>query len=62
MTAGYVQFYQDPAGGSPVGSYFVNGNQPGPFPVPNGGMYFAIWPQSPATAAINWTAIFELAI
>lgn len=60
VTAGTISFYQDPGGGNCVGNYYVSGNQPGPFPVPNGGMYFAIWPGT--GAAINWQAVFELAI
>jgi hypothetical protein len=60
ITAGYISFYQDPAGVNNVGNYYVSGNQPGPFPVPNGGMYFAIWPGSGA-GSIPWQAVFELA-
>lgn len=60
ITSGYVSFSQDPDGSNIVGNYFVSGNQPGPFPVPNGGMYFTVWPES-GTGAIPWQAIFELA-
>jgi hypothetical protein len=59
VTVGYISFYQDPGGVNNVGNYLVTGNQPGPFPVPNGGMYFTITPQ--AGAAISWQANFELA-
>ena len=45
VTAAYVNFYQDPGGLHCVGSYFVSGNQPGSFRVPNGGMYFDHWPK-----------------
>ncbi len=42
-----------------VGNYLVSGNQPGPFPVPNGAEYFSVTPQ--VGADLPFAAIFDLA-
>ena len=55
VTAGYLTFYQDPAGLNPVASYFGNGNQPLPFRVPNGGAYFS------ATSGLGVPGFFSVA-
>ncbi len=59
VTAAFLRFWQSPDGTNPVGDYFVNGNQPLPFNVPNGGMYFSI---VNAGAAANFSICSELAI
>jgi hypothetical protein len=60
ITAGYITFYQSDDGTNPVGSYYVNSNQPGPFPVSNGGMYFTITDGTGTT--VNWFATFGLSL
>jgi len=60
VTAGYITFYQDPLGALPVASYFINGNQPVPFRVPNAGAYFAVTNGIGADAAFS--ACFQLSI
>lgn len=54
----YLNFWQSPDGTHPIGSYFTNGNQPGPFRVPNGAQYFSII--AGATAA--YAVLFDLSI
>ena len=60
ITAAYIEFSQSPDGTNPVGGFFINGNQPNTFPVPNGGMYFSIFNQTGVT--IQLAAIFELGL
>lgn len=60
VTAGYLRFFQDAAGAKGVGDLFINGNQPTPFDVPNGAMYFAVYNQS--GSPMSFAAIFELAL
>jgi hypothetical protein len=60
VTAGYVTFSQDPGGLNPVATYFVNGNQPGSFRVPNGGAYFQV--QSGLGVSAYFSAVFGLSI
>ena len=59
VTVCYVRFFADPDGTIPVGNYIVNGNQPGPFPVPNAGMYFSI--VSGMVSGTPFAGVFELA-
>jgi hypothetical protein len=54
----YLNFWQSPDGTHPVGSYFTNGNQPGPFRVPNGAQYFSIL----AGATSAYAVLFDLSI
>jgi hypothetical protein len=61
LASGYVNFYQDPGGLKCVGSFFFNGNQPGAFRVPNGGMYFSIDNNS-SGAEQAFAAVFTLSI
>lgn len=60
ITVGTISFFQDPLGANNVGNYLVTGNQPGPFPVPNAGMYFLV--ENGMGVACKWIAVFELAI
>lgn len=60
VTVAYVNFYADANGRYQVGTYIVNGNQPLPFRVPNGGQYFRV--VGGADAATRYAAIFELGI
>src|SRR4029077_7707577 len=59
-TVAYINFYQDPAATKCLASYLVSGNQPLPFRVPNGGMYFTI--TSGMGQAVKYAAVFGLAI
>jgi hypothetical protein len=59
LTTAYVNFYQDPARTKCVATYFINGNQPLPFRVPNGGAYFDI---ANAASIANFAAVFGLSI
>ena len=54
----YLNFWQSPDGTHPVGSYFTNGNQPGPFRVPNGAQYFSII----AGATSAYAVLFDLSL
>lgn len=54
----YINFWQAPDGTHPIGSYFTNGNQPGPFRVPNGAQYFSII----AGATSAYAVLFDLSI
>jgi hypothetical protein len=58
VTVCYLRFFADPAGTVCVGNYIVNGNQPGPFPIPNGGQYFSV--VSGMSASTPFSALFEL--
>jgi hypothetical protein len=60
VTVATISFFQDPLGANNVGNYLVTGNQPGPFPVPNAGMYFNV--TSGMGAAAKFIAVFELSI
>jgi hypothetical protein len=63
LAAGYLRFWQSPtgnAGTSNVGNFFVNGNQPVAFDVPNGAMYFSVYNGSGTDMKMN--VIFELGI
>ena len=60
LSTGYVRFWQTPAGTHNVGNYFVNGNQPISFPVPNGAQYFSVFSTLGKTAPFS--AVFELAL
>lgn len=54
----YLNFWQSPDGTHPIGSYFTNGNQPGPFRVPNGAQYFSIL----AGATSAYAVLFDLSL
>jgi hypothetical protein len=60
VTVAYVTLYADAALTYPIATYIVNGNQPDPFRVPNGAMWFTV------TTAIGvqsrFAAVFELGI
>jgi hypothetical protein len=56
---GSLRFWRDPTLQTKVADYFFNGNQPVPFPVPNGGYYFTLTPDD-GNALMN--AVFDLAI
>ncbi len=61
IPTGYIRFWQSPdgsTGGRNVGNYFVSGNQPGPFTVPNGGAYFTVT----AGSSTPYAVCFDLAI
>lgn len=61
VTVGYVRFFQSPdgpAGANCVGNFFVSGNQPTGFNVPNAGQYFTVFNQS--SRDIKFAVIFEL--
>jgi hypothetical protein len=60
VTAGYVNFFQDPGGLNCVASYFINGNQPVSFRVPNAGLYFSI--TNGTGIDLIFTACFGLSI
>jgi len=60
ITAGYITFCQSPDGTLPIATYYVNANQPGPFPVPNGGMYFFVTDGTGTSVA--WSALFGLSL
>lgn len=60
VTVGYLRFFQSPdgpAGTTCVGNFFVSGNQPQAFPVPNGGQYFTVHNQN---SEMRFNVIFEL--
>lgn len=57
----YLRFWQSPdgnAGNTNVGNFFVSGNQPLAFPVPNAGQYFSCFNQS--GSGMKCAVIFEL--
>lgn len=58
VTTAYLLFWQSPDGTNPIGTYFVSGNNPGPFSVPNGAAYFTI--VSGAAGTIKYAAAFDL--
>ena len=60
LTAGYIRFFQDPAGQKYIGNYFVGGNQPQSFRIPNGAQYFAIVSGMEPTSLFS--ACFGLAV
>jgi hypothetical protein len=63
ITIGTLRFWQSPdgqAGGQNVGNFFVSGNQPSPFPVPNAGMYFSVL--SGMASSTPLAVVFDLAI
>jgi hypothetical protein len=60
ITVATLQFWQCPNGSHNVGNYFVSGNQPGPFDVPNGAAYFSVL--SGMGAATAFAVLFELAV
>jgi hypothetical protein len=61
LTAGYIRFWQSPDGTKNVGNFFLNGNQPTSFPVPNGGQYFSII-STIGIDTVPFSAAFELAL
>jgi hypothetical protein len=58
VTTAYLLFWQSPDGTNPIGTYFVSGNNPGPFSVPNGAAYFTV--VSGAGSTIKYAAAFDL--
>lgn len=58
ITTGYLQFWQSPDGSNNVGNYFISGNQPGPFLVPNGAAYVSI--VSGMAADTKFAVLFDL--
>jgi hypothetical protein len=60
VISGYITFYQDVSGLLPIATYFVNGNQPGSFRVPNAGAYFAV--TSGLSVEAPFVACFGLSI
>jgi hypothetical protein len=60
LTACTIRFAQSPDGSNNVGNFFCNGNQPIPFPVPNGGQYFSV--ENTTGVEIQMAAVFELGI
>lgn len=65
ITSGYIRFWQRPDGPTAmagnVGNYFVSGNQPGPFVVPNGAAYFDVVSQMGDALTTPFAAVFDLA-
>lgn len=60
VTVGYLRFWQTPDATNCVGTYFVSGNQPNGFDVPNAGQYFTIFNQS--AVGMKFAVVFELGI
>lgn len=58
LTSGFLRFWQSPDASKNMGNYFANGNQPGPFNVPNGGAYFTV----DSGGTMPYAVVFELAI
>ncbi len=61
ITVAWLRLYQSPdgpAGATLVGNFFVSGNQPQAFPVPNAGQYFTIYNNSGID--MKFSVIFEL--
>lgn len=64
VTVGTLRFWRSAAGvpsGDNVGNYFVSGNQPGPFDVPNAAEFFSVFNQM-GESDVLFGVIFELAI
>jgi len=65
VTTATLLFWQSPNGTHCVGTYFVSGNQPGPFAVPNGGQYFSVIAASGELSGSNallYSVVFDLSI
>lgn len=63
VTTAALLFWQSPNGTHCVGNYFVSGNQPGPFAVPNGAQYFTVVPQVSefsGSVALLYSVAFDL--
>lgn len=60
LTVGTLRFWQSPSGNTCVANYFVNGNQPASFDVPQAGQYFSVVNQT--GAAVRLGVIFELSL
>ncbi len=60
VTVATLRFWQSPDGTKNVGNFFVNGNQPIPFTVPNAGMYFSV--VSGQDTSMLYSVIFDLSI
>jgi len=60
VTVGFVRFFQSPDGTNNVGNFFVSGNVPGPFDIPNGAQYFSAYNLS--GVEMPFSAVFELAL
>lgn len=60
VTVAYVTFYRSPDATNPIGSFIVNGNQPLPFNVPNGGQYAVV--TSGMVTPQRFALCFELGI
>ena len=55
-----LRFWQSPNGTNNVGNFVVTGNQPLPFPIPNGAAYFSV--ANGMSVASRMSVAFELAI
>jgi len=61
VTAATLQFWQAQDGSRNVGNYFVSGNQPGPFVVPNAAAYFSVL-SGLAADGVLFSVVFDLAL